>query len=147
MRYMLKIDIDSKRDVKALARRIARKLNLLKHFANITVDTVNCYETKKGYHIELVIDSPLLDNKDIVFLQLFLESDYKREMFNWLRVRANEVIPDWNILFDVKYVNNNPSERLKTERAVKLKEYIINFLISDDYALEKEEGYMEEMPR
>lgn len=131
MRYVLKIDIDRKRKVDKLARNIVNRIKPILRYASISIADIRAYETRRGYHIELDIDAPLLDNKDIVFLQLLLLSDWKREIFNWLRVRSSEQLTSWNILFDAKLGNDSIYFRGKTDLALELENAIKKLLESD----------------
>lgn len=131
MRYVLKIDIDRKRKVDKLARNIVNRIKPILRYASISIADIRAYETRRGYHIELEIDAPLLDNKDIVFLQLLLLSDWKREIFNWLRVRSSEQLTSWNILFDAKLGNDSIYFRGKTDLALELQNAIKKLLESD----------------
>jgi hypothetical protein len=59
-------------------------------------------ETKKGYHVRLIVDLPYeYSDKDIVLLQLLLGDDWKRATINYFRVIHN--LDDWNVLFRKKY--------------------------------------------
>jgi len=131
VRYVLKIDIDRKRKVDKLARNIVNRIKPILRYASISIADIRAYETRRGYHIELEIDAPLLDNKDIVFLQLLLLSDWKREIFNWLRVRSSEQLTSWNILFDAKLGNDSIYFRGKTDLALELQNAIKKLLESD----------------
>lgn len=131
MRYVLKIDIDRKRKVDKLARNIVNRIKPILRYASISIADIRAYETRRGYHIELEIDAPLLDNKDIVFLQLLLLSDWKREIFNWLRIRSSEQLTSWNILFDAKLGNDSIYFRGKTDLALELQNAIKKLLESD----------------
>lgn len=59
----------------------------------------------KGWHIIIELPRAKLSEMEIVFLQLFLLSDFKREAFNMARVRSGK-FPDgsWNVLFKEKHV-------------------------------------------
>lgn len=122
MIYNIKIDLDGK----AYKRRfseIAKRLVFLKRVLNVPKFTIEEKETKHGYHIVVKFSSDLkLDNKDIVILQLILMSDWKREVFNWLRVIGN--LTNWNVLFNKKYrlVNNKLKEISTESNDIKIKE-------------------------
>ncbi|MEM4483764.1 MAG: hypothetical protein QXS19_07595 [Candidatus Methanomethylicia archaeon] len=131
MRYVLKIDIDRKRKVNRLARDIVNRIKHISRYASISIADIRAYETRRGYHIELDIDAPLLDNKDIAFLQLLLLSDWKREIFNWLRARSSEQLMSWNILFDAKLGNDSIYFRGKTDLALELENAIKKLLGGD----------------
>ena len=130
-RYELKLDFDFKpRSAKRFAKEIANKLNFLASYFSISVIDVSVYETNKGLHLYISIYSSVeLDDRDIVVLQLALGSDYKRELFNWLRVRSNDKFKHWNVLFKVKYKNGKIiSKEEKTELAEEIEYYVRKYL-------------------
>ena len=130
-RYELKLDFDFKpRSAKRFAKEIANKLNFLTSFFGISVIDVKVYETNKGLHLYISIYSSVeLDDRDIVVLQLALGSDYKRELFNWLRVRSRDKFKHWNVLFKVKYKNGViVSKEEKTELAKEIEYYVRKYL-------------------
>ena len=105
--YELKLDFDFKIfNLGEFARDFVDKLRFLQIFYGIYLESIDIYETNKGYHFYLKVKTERkLNNKDIVVLQLALGSDYKRELFNWLRVRRNQKFKRWNVLFKSKYEN------------------------------------------
>jgi len=130
-RYELKLDFDFKpRSAKRFAKEIANKLNFLTSFFGISVIDVKVYETNKGLHLYISIYSSVeLDDRDIVVLQLALGSDFKREIFNWLRVRSRDKFKHWNVLFKVKYKNGViVSKEEKTELAKEIEYYVRKYL-------------------
>jgi hypothetical protein len=116
----LKIDID-KKDKRDFMRRYQA---LYRYFRFKLVD-YEITETRKGYHVRLIIDFPFkVTSEEIVLLQLLLGSDWKREMLNYLRVKNG--IEDWNKLFNVKYRiykkgNKVKFRRISYERPIKSK--------------------------
>jgi len=130
-RYELKLDFDFKpRSAKRFAKEIANKLNFLKTFFGIRVIDVKVYETNKGLHVYISLYSNVeLTDEDVVVLQLALGSDYKREIFNWLRVRSRDKFKHWNVLFKVKYKNGKIiSKEEKTELAEEIEYYVRKYL-------------------
>jgi len=130
-RYELKLDFDFKpRSARKFGKEIADKLNFLKTFFGIRVIDVKVYETSKGLHLYISLYSNVeLTDEDIVVLQLALGSDYKRELFNWLRVRSNDKFKHWNVLFKVKYKNGKIiSKEEKTELAKEIEYYVRKYL-------------------
>jgi len=106
----LKIDID-KKDKRDFMRRYQA---LYRYFRFNLVD-YEIAETRKGYHIRLIIDFPFkVTSEEIVLLQLLLGSDWKREMLNYLRVKNG--IEDWNKLFNVKYRIYKKGNKVKFRR-------------------------------
>jgi hypothetical protein len=116
----LKIDID-KKDKRDFMRRYQA---LYRYFRFNLVD-YEITETRKGYHLRLIIDFPFkVTSEEIVLLQLLLGSDWKREMLNYLRVKNG--IEDWNKLFIAKYRiykkgNKVKFRRISYERPIKSK--------------------------
>jgi len=130
-RYELKLDFDFKpRSARKFGKEIADKLNFLKTFFGIRVIDVKVYETSKGLHLYISLYSNVeLTDEDIVVLQLALGSDYKRELFNWLRVRSKDKFKHWNVLFKVKYKNGKIiSKEEKTELAKEIEYYVRKYL-------------------
>lgn len=140
MQYEIKLDVDSKRiDPKAKASKIANKIKFLSNIIDLRVVNVRVFETGKGYHIYIDVDTPAkFDAKDITFLQLLLQSDWKREVYNWLRARADVQLPNWNVLFQIKFSNNKVTMELESERAVKLKYWLEYYLKAGDSNEKKE---------
>lgn len=98
MKHELLLDIDRKLSEKTLIR----KMNLLKQIFKFKFNHYTKKKTAHGVHVRLFFNSDLkLKDNDIVFFQLFLGSDYKRELFNLRRVIAG--LKNWNVLFNAKY--------------------------------------------
>lgn len=128
---MLKLDFDFKpRSPKRFARELVSKLKFIQNYFGITVTDVEVYETNKGLHIYIgIVSNVELTDEDIVVIQLALGSDYKREIFNWLRVRSKQDFKHWNVLFKVKYKNGEiVSREVKTKLAKEIEYYIRNYL-------------------
>jgi len=133
--YELKLDFDFKiYSLSEFARQFVDKLRFLQRFYGIYLKSIEIYETNKGYHFYLKVTTERkLNNKDIVVLQLALGSDYKRELFNWLRVRRGQKFKHWNVLFKCKYENGlKVSEERKTESAIRL-EKLVSKLYFNEY--------------
>lgn len=94
----LKLDLDDPVDIVKTGKRFL----LLKKFFLITDYKIGEKRTKHGKHVTIKIKSKReLDDKDVVFFQLFLGSDPNRELFNYFRVKANW--KPYNVLFKKKY--------------------------------------------
>ena len=103
MKYELKLDIDSR---KLPEKEIAKRLYYIRKILKYTKLYTFKNRTKHGWHIRIVFHSDVeLDDKDIVFLQLLLLSDYKREIFGWMRIRSG-IKSKWNVLFSAKTDSN-----------------------------------------
>jgi len=133
-KYTLKLDFDFKpKNLKKFAEEFVNKLDFIRYVMGIYVESVEVYETSKGLHIYVyVFTKRQLTNQDIVVLQLALGSDYKRELFNWVRVRQNNDIKHWNILFRRKYENGKlVSMERATDMAIELTKLINHLLIQE----------------
>lgn len=98
MKYELKLDLDNPVDIVSLGKRFV----VVRKFFQITDHVIDEKPTKHGRHITIKFETKKkLKDEDICFLQLLLGSDWKREMFNWLRVRSG--CKRWNVLFKKKY--------------------------------------------
>jgi hypothetical protein len=96
---VLKLDIDS--FSKRIKLNILKRLLLFKRYTGSKIVDIKEVKSNHGLHIYIeFIPKVELDNRDIVFFQLFLLSDWRRELFNWLRVKHN--MPHWNVLFKKK---------------------------------------------
>lgn len=103
--YQLKLDYDILNWEKIKELILSRYLSL---FNIIALRFLDCdvRQTKKGYHVRLTVKTSQLNgNKDYntAFMQLLLDSDYKREAFNLRRVSNGE--KNWNVLFEYKFRN------------------------------------------
>ena len=85
---------------------------ILKGFG-IRVMQVLCYDTTNGYHLFLNCDNELTDY-EIVFIQLLLGSDWRKEAFSLLRIKQG--CKDWNVLFTKKIqINKLQQETIKSQ--------------------------------
>lgn len=97
MEMELKIDIDKKDK-----REFMERFTAFYRYFKPKVVSYDIRETRKGYHVRLIVDFPFrYSDVDIVFLQLLLGSDWKRELLNYFRVKNG--IPKWNVLFNKKF--------------------------------------------
>lgn len=85
-----------------LLAELAKRLALIGKYVEMLNLTTDTKRTRNGLHIRIRFRCPEgIDDKDIVILQLLLLSDWKREMFNFFRVRNR--FTKWNVLFRNKY--------------------------------------------
>ena len=82
-------------DIKNRINRVADKLGWGR--ARIT----GFYWTAHGYHVTVDIEKELSDELRIIG-QLWMGSDWMRELINWERQHRTK---DWNVLFETKYEN------------------------------------------
>jgi len=118
------LDIDRKR---ISAREFAERMRFISIFTAIEFKRLTIYETHKGLHVYLWCKDKKPSPQEKVVIQLALGSDYRREIFNWLRVKDNTEDARWNILFQGKYDDNGKrvSREEHTELAIRLEEQIM----------------------
>jgi len=118
------LDID-KKDVNA--KELAERMRFITMFTSFEFVKIDIYETRKGFHFYLWTDKPKPSAEDKVVIQLALGSDYRREIFNYLRIRITPLPKKWNVLFQSKYdkEGNKVSEEVHNGRTVKLEEEIM----------------------
>jgi hypothetical protein len=81
-------------------------------------------KTKKGMHLEIWLKKKLKDWQ-IGYIQALMNSDYKRECFNLLRIASNSFKnQSWNVLFKKKFKLKLDYER-KTEETIKNIEKVV----------------------
>ena len=98
MKYELKLDLDKPVDIVSVGKRFV----VVRKFFQITDHMIEEHPTRHGKHIIIhIYTEKELRDGDICFLQLLLGSDWRRELFNWLRVRSG--CKKWNVLFKKKY--------------------------------------------
>ncbi len=102
--YNLMIDLDmdykSAPAVRRKGKEIAERLFQVSLFLPIALVSIDVKETTGGFHIRIELSSSLeLNDKDIVFLQLLLGSDWRREVFNFRRIHEGVFADNWNVLF------------------------------------------------
>lgn len=93
---LIKIDYDTHK--KTFAR-----INNVIYFLRLDVVDCQVQRTRHGYHVQLEIRNKVNDF-EIIILQCLMQSDYKREMFNLLRVHSGKFPKQsWNVLFKKKW--------------------------------------------
>jgi hypothetical protein len=108
-KYQLKLDIDQK---KLPEEELVQRLFFMHQILRIYTVMLDKRKTKNGWHIRITVTCKRkLTDRDIVFLQLFCLSDYKREGFNLMRVWNRW--KNWNILFAGK--TNSKGEIISRE--------------------------------
>jgi len=111
MEMELKIDIDKKDK-----REFMERFTAFYRYFKPKVISYDIKETKKGYHVRLSIDFPFdYRDEDIVFIQLLLGSDWKRELLNYFRVKNG--ISKWNVLFNKKFRIKIENGKIKIRRS------------------------------
>jgi len=97
MKMELKIDIDKKDK-----RDFMRRFTAFYRYFKPKIISYDIKETRKGYHVRLELDFSFdFNDVDIVFLQLLMGSDWKRELLNYFRIKNK--ISSWNVLFNKKF--------------------------------------------
>jgi len=102
------LDLDGKEAFSEFLNR----LWLLRGFGLAPVK-VEVHHTKNGFHVRMHCDNEI-DDKTAVFMQLALGSDYRREVFNWLRIERG--CKDWNILFSTKTIVNKVGQIVEVSK-------------------------------
>lgn len=94
---ILKLDLDGKVEWK--------RLRIVKKMFDLRIDFLysRWAKTRNGYHIYLFLKN-VLDEKAICFIQCAMGSDYRREVFNWMRIiRGAWKRRTFNVLFTKKF--------------------------------------------
>src|SRR3989304_4479786 len=111
----IKIDIDIP-DFGKVSDIIAKRSFVFKKFG-IIIKRILVFKTFKGWHIyfEIMDDEEWkkMTKQDIIFLQAIIGSDFKREVFNWMRAKSG-MGKEWNLLFIRKY--NAKGELISEEK-------------------------------
>jgi len=93
---IIKVDIDSIYvDRDALKKRIKDIMRIYK----VNKVSVKEARTHKGYHFYVEFPCDISDF-EVIIIQLMLDSDLERELFNLERVKKG--VQGWNVLFSVK---------------------------------------------
>lgn len=96
------IDIDEKKNAHLIGDSFRFKTEFISSITGIPLKFLDCKETTKGLHVKLLTTENISDT-ELVLLQALLGSDWKREVFNWQRVRQGAKMSEWNFLFSKKY--------------------------------------------
>ena len=107
----IKLDYDRKT---IPLKRIIKILSTLSIPYHVTEDAIK--KTKKGWHMEIPLKKDLPDFI-IGYLQALMDSDYKRETFNLIRILSKTEYT-WNILFNKKYRMKNGKLKLVSKEQV-----------------------------
>ncbi len=129
----LLVDIDYKPSIEQkFAEEIAKKMNFIDFTFGTVFTRVKCFETGRGLHLIFdVIAHEDFSDMDIIVCQLALGSDYKRELFNYRRIKGKTKVKDWNILFKKKVKRDADgnivyvSEERETEFAKRIAQMIM----------------------
>jgi hypothetical protein len=104
-RILLDYDLETE---ESLLKRISRLWPFIFRFefqfGKLQLTDLEVTRTKHGWHLYLEVRNKMCD-LDVVFVQLLLGSDFRRECFNYRRVQLG--LRDWNFLFSEKYNANN----------------------------------------
>lgn len=76
------------------------RIELVLKLCDLHVFEYDLRKTKRGWHYRIYLKEHLHD-MDIVCLQAIMNSDYKRECFNFNRVKKGYP-KNWNVLFNEK---------------------------------------------
>ena len=100
----IKLDIDEKpKKLRVFCNEMIDRFTFFMQIYeyNFWLKSIKVRETVKGYHFYInVLTNRKLKDVEIIYIQLALGSDYKREGFNMIRsAEGNTKIEDWNMLF------------------------------------------------
>lgn len=91
----IKLDIDNKNLSIQQINRICNTKSML----GLDITDIRMTKTKNGFHIEMDLLNPINDF-ELVCIQALMNSDYKREIYNLLRVHSKRFKKQkWNVLF------------------------------------------------
>lgn len=96
---ILKMDLDI-RDFEKVADIVSKRCGAVLNILKIKPDGVTVRSTARGYHIYLEVEGEYT-SFDLCFLQMALGSDYKREVFNYMRFK-DSLSKEWNVMFSKK---------------------------------------------
>lgn len=96
---ILKMDLDI-RDFEKVADIVSKRCGAVLNILKIKPAGVTVRSTARGYHIYLEVEGEYT-SFDLSFLQMALGSDYKREVFNYMRFK-DSLSKDWNVMFSKK---------------------------------------------
>jgi len=99
---LLKVDLDSKKDLTRLVKETDQRLSSIENLAGVTIYSRKIKRTRHGFHIYVEYLGEQLPPKDEIIMQLCLQDDYRRALYSYRRVK-NKTPRFWNILFESKY--------------------------------------------
>jgi len=105
---VLKLDLDGKQSFTEFLDR----LWIIRGFG-LAPKKVEVHDTENGFHVRMHCDNDI-DDKTACFMQLALGSDYRREVFNWLRIERG--CQDWNLLFKKKTIVNKVGQTVQVSQ-------------------------------
>ena len=101
---LLDFDNDEFKSEEALLKFIENRWKFVFQFVwpygRLELKDLRVMRTSNGWHVYLTVANRMTQD-DIVFLQLMLGSDYRREAYSYLRLHSG--VRDWNFLFQRKY--------------------------------------------
>ena len=115
----IKLDFDhiSKRTMTSI---LNNRYWMLKELG-LKVKRLELYKTTHGWHVLVTVNKGLSAYWEVCLLQMLLGSDFKREFFNYRRIKSG--LKRWNVLFNRKYDSNGKlvsSERRIMKHCIKL---------------------------
>lgn len=142
----VKLDIDCPEDksmesIVKLSEELASRMVFLMFFTPFEFRQIRVYETARGFHIYLWSEGEKPKPIEVVIIQLALSSDYRREMFNYLRVWSKKPPEHWNVLWKTKYdKEGNIVSREKRSKSAR----IIEEVVWRHYEMKQKEDIKEE---
>lgn len=101
---IIKLDLDSQEALNEFMNRVWIIKNL-----GLKIEKLECYETNHGYHIYLYLDN-ILTNFDILMIESLLGSDFRKQLYGYLKVKNGT--KNWDVLFKEKFVYNHLDHKI-----------------------------------
>lgn len=118
----IKLDIDEKLNLAELVEKLEQRMYFIRKEVAPHLVLVKICSTTKGYHIYLNTGDKRSDY-EVILIQALLGSDWRREIFNYRRVRRGQTMQNWNILFVSKHLMPDGTIEKKSEEKDITKEY------------------------
>jgi len=100
MRWVIKLDYDvAKSKAKwYLRKHLFERINFVFKKFGLKYEYGAVFKTPHGLHVYMVVHGDI-DELDLAFIQAVLGDDYKRAVYNYLRVKNKREAYKWNVLF------------------------------------------------
>lgn len=85
MAKFIKLDFDGFKKAEHLFNFLIKKKFVISFF-KLKIKNIEVYNTNRGYHVYIDVENKL-ELEDIIFIQAVMGSDFKRECFNWSRIK------------------------------------------------------------
>lgn len=125
----LKLDIDNYLSI----TRIFEVNSIYTSCSDNELINLRVFKTNHGYHVYLWYRNKIPDH-EIIMLQMAMGSDFRRELFNMIRIRKWNSQSNWNVLFTRKYkFHRSGMELISCENPDERKENLLKRIIGLEY--------------